>query len=384
MAHPIYFDYNATTPLAPEVREAMDPWLDSIPTNPGAVHSFGRAARAAVEQAREQVADLCGGGDVIFTSGGTEADNLALSCRLGWPPRGHVVVSDIEHPAVLAACASLAALGVEISTLSPCDQGRVCAEDLESAIREDTRIVSVQAANNETGTVQPVAELAAVAERHGVPLHTDAVQAASWFNLPELLGGASMISLAGHKIAGPTGVGALVLRTPMEVQPTLHGGGQQRARRPGTEPTALLVGFGAACERASRERVEQAERVGVLARELVGMLKTRIPEVRITVTEADRMPNTVHVAFPDCPADLLVARADLDGLAISAGSACASGLSHGSHVLAALGVPARYRDGAVRISLGYGSTREEVEGAALILAASVDAVRYATPDVAPA
>lgn len=379
MGKPIYFDYNATTPLAPEVREAMEPWLECVPTNPGPVHCFGRAARAAVETARAQVAALCGGGDVIFTSGGTEADNLALSCRLGWPPAGHVVVSDIEHPAVLSTCAALGALGVEVSTLAADEQGRVETAALAAQLRPDTRIVSVMTANNETGTLQPVAELAGIAADHGVPLHTDAVQSAAWFDLPQVIGDAAMVTLAAHKIAGPPGVGALVLRTPCDVQASIHGGGQQRGRRPGTEPTALLVGFGAACERVGRERAEQARRIDGLSRKLMATLENTIEGVRLTVPDADRMPNTVHVAFADCPAGLLVARADLDGLAMSAGSACASGVGRGSHVLAAIGVPPRYRDGAVRISLGYGTTEEEVERGAAIIAGAVTAVRHAVP-----
>jgi cysteine desulfurase len=280
---------------------------------------------------------------------------------------------------VLSACASLAALGVEISTLPVDEQGRVLPDTLASALRPETRIVSVMTANNETGTLQPVAELAAIAAEREIPLHTDAVQSASWFDLPTVIGEAAMVTLAGHKIAGPPGVGALVLRRPLDVQATIHGGGQQRGRRPGTEPTALLVGFGAACARAMREREAQVERIDALSRKLVAALESTIDGMRITVPDAARMPNTVHLAFADCPAGLLVARADLDGLAMSAGSACASGVSRGSHVLAAIGLEARYRDGAVRISLGYGTTEDEIERGAQIIAQAVQAVRHSAP-----
>lgn len=380
----IYLDYNATAPLAAEVREAMLPWLASLPTNPGAVHQSGQAARAAVEAARADVAEFCGGGDVVFTSGGTEADNLAITGLLGWPPAGHLVVSAVEHPAILEPTAAMAQLGVEVTSVGVDAQGRVDPDDVIAALRPATRLISVMAANNETGTLQPTAEIAARAAEHGVPVHCDAVQIAAWFDLDRHLGDSAMATLAGHKIGGPAGVGALVLRRPMQLQPTLHGGGQQQGRRPGTEPTALLVGMGAACRRARRRHAQEAERVAALAAELVGKLQASTEDLLLTVPSAPRLPNTVHVCLADCAADLLVARLDLDGVAISAGSACASGVSHGSHVLAALGVPDAYRDGAIRISLGYETSDEEIERAAILIPAAIQAIRAATQAGVPA
>lgn len=374
----IYFDYNATAPLAAEVREAMLPWLASVPTNPGAVHHSGRLSRAAIEAARAEVAALCGGGDVIFTSGGTEADNLAITSLLGWPPTGHLVVSAVEHPAILEPAAAMAQLGIEVSDIGVDKQGRVEVDAVIEAIRPDTRLVSVMSANNETGTLQPVAEIAARAAQHGVPVHSDAVQVAAWFDLVEHLGESAMASLAGHKIGGPPGIGALILRRPLSLQPSQHGGGQQQGRRPGTEPTALIVGMGAACRRVSLRRAVEAERIAKLAQDLVGRLEASTPELMVTVPSAPRLPNTVHVCLAGCAADLLVARLDLDGVAISAGSACASGVAHGSYVLAALGVPEEYRDGAIRISLGYETTAAEVDRAAVLIPAAIDAIRGAT------
>lgn len=374
----IYLDYNATAPLAPEVHEAMLPWLGSAPTNPGAVHQSGQAARAAVEAARADVAAFCGGGDVIFTSGGTEADNLAITGLLGWPPTGHLVLSAVEHPAILEPAAAVAQLGVEVTTVKVDAQARVDPNDVLAAVRSDTRLISIMGANNETGTLQPVAEIAALAAEHGVPVHCDAVQVAAWFELDNHLGVTAMATLAGHKIGGPPGVGALVLRHPLQLQPTLHGGGQQQGRRPGTEPTALLVGMGAACRRAGQRHAQEAERVAALADELVGRIEASTQHLFVTIPTAPRLPNTVHICFADCAADLLVARLDLDGVAISAGSACASGVAHGSHVLAALGVPDVYRDGAIRISLGYETTAEEIARAATLIPAAVQAIRAAT------
>jgi cysteine desulfurase len=379
----IYLDYNATAPLAPEVRAAMDPWLGAVPTNPGAVHQYGQTARAAVEAARAEVAAFCGGGDVVFTSGGTEADNLAVSALLGWPPAGHLVVSAIEHPAVLEAAAALGAC-VDITSVDVDAEGRLNTDAVAAAIREDTRLVSVMAANNETGTLQPIVDIAARAAAHGVPMHTDAVQAAAWVDLATALAGAQLISLSGHKIGGPPGVGALVVRGAQQLRPGLHGGGQQQGRRPGTEPTALLVGLAAACRRVTDQREAQGRRIGELSRQLSARLVEATPDMRVTVPNADRLPNTVHVCFADCPADLLVARADLDGLAISAGSACASGVAHGSYVLAALGVPPAYQNGAVRLSMGYDTTEDDVAEAAAILSSAVAAVRAALPAGAPA
>ena len=372
----IYLDYNATAPLAPEVRAAMEPWLEPVPTNPGAVHQFGQAARAAVEGARAEVAAFCGGGEVIFTSGGTEADNLAITSQLGWPPSGHIVVSAIEHPAILEPAAAHAAMGVEVTAVRVDAEGRVEPSAVAAAITAETRLVSVMAANTETGTLQPVAEVALLAAERGVPVHTDAVQAAAWLDLEAHVGGAQFLSLSGHKIGGPPGIGALVVRQPATIQPGLHGGGQQLGRRPGTEPTFLQVGLAAACRRVATQRVDQAHRVAALTDDFLGRVLAAT-DARVTVPSAPRLPNTIHICFANCPADLLVARADLDGLAISAGSACASGVAHGSYVLAALDVPPEVRDGAVRVSLGYDTTASEIERAAALLASAVAAVRGA-------
>jgi len=358
----VYLDYNATAPLAAEVRGAMEPWLVETAANPASVHRDGQRARAAVESASHQVLELCGGHEVVFTSGGTEADNLALTGLLGWPPQGHLVVSANEHPAVLEPTEALAAFGVQTTRVPVDAEGRVDPDAVAEALRDDTVLVSIMAANNETGTIQPVREVAALARRHGVRLHCDAVQAAAWLDLDELLEAVDMVSLSGHKIGGPPGIGALVLRQPLDLTPVLRGGGQQRGRRAGTEPTALIAGFGAACERArARHRVEAA-RVGALASKLAAEIVDLVPEARLTVPTAPRLPNTIHICFAECSGDLLVACLDLENIAASAGSACASGVAHGSHVLEALDLPRRYQTGALRLSMGYGTDDRQTSG----------------------
>lgn len=368
-----YLDYNATAPLATSVREAMEPWIAATAANPASVHRDGQRARAAVEAASQQVLELCGGHDVVFTSGGTEADNLALTGLLGWPPQGHLVVSAIEHPAVLEPTEALATFGVETTRVSVDSEGRVDPDAVAGALRDDTVLVSIMAANNETGTIQPVREIAAIARRRGVRVHCDAVQAAAWLDLEELLAEVDMVSLSGHKIGGPPGIGALVLRQPLDLTPLLRGGGQQRGRRAGTEPTALIVGFGSSCARARARHGVEAERVGSLANALAAEIVDLVPDARLTVPTAARLPNTIHVCFAECPGDLLVACLDLDNIAASAGSACASGVAHASHVLEALDLPSRYRTGALRLSMGYGTDDQQTSDLGSRIARCVEA-----------
>lgn len=376
----IYLDTNATAPLAPEVREAMEPWLHEVPSNPSGIHEPARRARAAVEDARDRVGELCGEDfRVVFTSGGTEADNLALWSAAGLPPTGHLVVSAIEHPAIHEPARALTALGVDVDLVPVDADGRVAPEAVQEALREDTRLVSIMTANNEIGTLQPISRIVEIAHARGVPVHTDAVQAAAWLDLADELGEIDMVSLSGHKIGGPPGIGALLLRTGVEVrEPLIRGGGQQSGRRAGTEPTILTVGFGAACARVARRRDREARRVAALADALRSGIESTVPDIQETGTGAPRLPNTVHVCFPDCAGDALVARLDLDGVAASAGSACASGVAHGSAVLEAIGLPPRLQAGAVRFSLGYHTSEDEIAAAIERIAAAVEAVRAAS------
>lgn len=371
----IYLDHNATAPLCPEAAAAMRAWMEPIPANPSAVHRSGQRARAAIEMARDQVASVCGpGSEVIFTSSGTEADNLALWGVLGWPPRGHLIVSAIEHPAILEPARALESLGVAVTVVPVDRQGRIDPGAVEAAITDETRLISLMAANNEVGTLQPVARVAAIGRAREIPVHCDAVQALAWLPLLAHAGNADMLTLAAHKIGGPVGIGALVLRRPLRLEPLLRGGGQQRGRRPGTEAVALAVGFGAACERVAGRRDTETIRIGALT-ERLRVRCLLIPDVEATVTGAATLPNTLHLSVGGAEGAALVARLDLEGLSVSGGSACTSGVAQGSHVLEAMGIGAQRSRGVLRISLGYDTTSAQIDRAAAILERAIAAVR---------
>lgn len=373
-----YLDYNATAPMRPAVADAMAAALGAT-GNPSSVHRFGRLARQRIEEARGTVAALVGArpGQVVFTSGGTEADNSAIFGAMGWPPQGHLVISAIEHPAVLEPAAALHELGLEVTRVAVGADGRVDPEAVRDALRPDTRLVSIMAANNEVGTLQPIVEIAAIVRESGALFHTDAVQAAPWVDLRPLVAASDLLSVSSHKLAGPLGMGALYVRPGIELVPLIRGGGQQGGRRGGTEATASMLGFGAACTRALRERDQAAARVAELRDRLEASIVDGVEGVRRNGARAARLPNTCHVCFARCDGNALVARLDLEGIAASAGSACASGLAHSSPVLEALGVTREYLPGALRLSLGYESGGADVDRALEVIPEAVRDVRDA-------
>ena len=375
----VYLDYNATAPLALEAAEAMSPWLMPRAANPSSPHRPGRQARAAVEDARRSVGRLLAAepANVVFTSGGTEADNLALWGAFGWPPGGHLIVSAVEHPAVLGPAVALEAAGVEVTRLGVDESGIVDLEELELAIRPDTRLVSVMAANHEVGTLQPVEQIARLAQAQDVIFHCDAVQAAPWADLGSLTASADLVSISAHKLAGPVGVGALFVRAGLSLQPHLRGGAQQAGRRGGTEPVALISGFAAACERVMRLRDEAIPRARLLRDSLENALLEQIPDAFRSGAPGDRLPNTSHLCFASCDGNALVARLDLEGVAAASGAACSTGVPEPSHVLAAMGINPALRGGALRISLGYETSRDEVNRAIRIIPESIEALRRA-------
>jgi cysteine desulfurase len=372
----VYLDHNASVPLCVEAINEMQPWLTGSVSNPSSVHRSGQRSRAAVEKARGQVAKLlgCQPSAVIFTSGGTEANNMAIWGGLGWPPHGHLVVSAIEHPAVMEPAVALRDLGVEVTFVPADNQAVVALESVQAAISPNTRLVSIMAANNEVGSLQPIEKIAAMAHDSGALFHTDAVQAAPWTDLQPLTISSELLSLSSHKIAGPMGIGALYVRPGLDLPPFVRGGGQQGGRRGGTEATALIVGFGAACARTQAIRDESVVRVAGLRDRLEATLLDSIEGARRNGSES-RLPNTCHMSFAHCDGNVLVARLDLDGVSASAGAACASGVAETSPVIDALRLPAKYSAGSLRLSLGYETTESDVDRAIHAIPNAVHAVR---------
>ena len=353
---PIYLDYNATAPVKPAVAEAMAEAL-CAPGNPSSVHGFGRAARKRIEDARERIAALvdCAPSALVFTAGGTEANNTALK-GAGRPT---IVASAIEHPAVLRAAEACAETLVRL----PVDaEGRVDMAALDGALAAHgpDALVSVMLANNETGAIQPVAEIAARARAAGALVHCDAVQAPGRIPLSFAALGVDMMSLSAHKFAGPKGIGALVVRADLEVAPLVHGGGQERGRRGGTENGAGIVGFGVAATLA-REDLARAGEITALRDRLEARLRETEPAVHVFSAGAERLPNTSCVTMPGVQSETQVMGLDLAGAAVSAGSACSSGKVEPSHVLRALGAPDDIGGCAIRVSLGWATTEREID-----------------------
>jgi len=363
----IYLDHNASTPLVPEAREAMLRLLDPVFGNPSSLHRAGQAARAAVEEARDQVAALTGAPaeSVVFVSGGTEADNLALRGIMeASRARGsgiHLLVSAVEHPAVLGTAEALSEAGFQIGVIPADAQGRIDPSEVERRLRPDTALVSIMLANHEVGAVQPIRGIAALLRARRIALHVDAVQAAAHLpvNLDEL--GADLLALSAHKMGGPKGIGALVVRPGAELRPQITGGAQQGRRRGGTESPALCAGFGAAVRRLRDGG--RRETVRILRDRLEETIRTTVPGARPLADRTERLPNTSCIIFEGVRGDALVVALDLEGIQVSFGAACASGMARPSHVLTAMGVPAAAALGAVRFSLGAATTAEEIERA---------------------
>lgn len=372
---PVYLDHAATTPLDEAVLEAMLPYLRDHFGNPSSVHAPGRRARFAVEDARERVAALLGAepAEVVFTSGGTEADNAALRGVLTSPGRRGpgLVTSSVEHEAVLQPARALEAEGHPVTVLTPQPSGAVTPEQVASAITPETGLVSVMLVNNELGTVNPVREIAAVCRSRGVPFHTDAVQAAGLYDLDVHALGVDLLSLSGHKVYGPKGVGVLFVRAGTPFEPLIRGGAQERRRRGGTENVAAVVGFAEALERAQASVEVERTRLRALRDRLARLVREQFGEgVRFnTPLEAEAAPHILNVSFPPVggePLDgeMLLLGLDLAGVYASSGSACASGAVEPSHVLRALGVPRATANATVRFSLGRSTTEADVEAAA--------------------
>ena len=362
----IYFDHAATTPLDPRVRAAMQPFLEGTFGNPSSLHTEGRAARAAVEQARQKVAALVGAkeGEVIFTGGGTEADNLALLGVLRTRPApAHLITTAIEHPAVLETARRLAREGVLVTYLPVSGDGIVDPSELARALRPETRLVSIMAANNVVGTIQPVRELARLTHEHGALFHTDAVQAAGKVPLDLQRDGIDLLSLSGHKLHGPKGIGALIVRDRVPLSPVISGGGQERGLRSGTENVAAIVGLGEAARLCLESRGDESARLVQLRDRLIEGVLSTISCAYVIGDRFRRLPGHACFGFAGHEGDSIKLLLALDqvGIAASAGSACsAHKAAEPSYVLAAMGFDAFRARGALRITLGRFNTDEEV------------------------
>lgn len=358
-----YLDHNATTPLDERVLEAMLPFLREGFGNPSSLHGFGRVARNALDTARQQVADLVGAhpSQVVFTSGGTEANNAALKGVAERAATGHIAVSAVEHASVLGPAAALGRRGWRIDTLPVDGDGRVRRDAVAAALRPDTALVSVMAANNETGTLQDLPAVAEALRGHGVRLHTDAVQAAGKVALDFAASGAHLMSLSAHKLYGPKGVGALVVDKSLDWGPLLQGGDQERGRRAGTENVAAIAGFGRAAELARQELDRANAHLRGLRDRLEARLQEHLPEAVILGRDAERLPNTVMLALPGLDGETLLMGLDGQGFAVSSGAACGSAKNEPSHVLAAMGVPGELAQCSLRVSLGRGNSEDDVD-----------------------
>ena len=380
-----YLDHAATTPMLPEALDAYVAAARQV-GNASSLHAAGRGARRLVEESRERVAAVLGArpSEVIFTSGGTESDNLATkglfwARRAGDPARTRVVASSVEHHAVMDAVDWLGAHeGAEVTWLAVDAFGRVDPATLTDALGDDVAMVSVQWANNEVGTIQPITALAAATAAAGVPFHTDAVQAVGQVPVDFAASGAAALTLTGHKLGGPIGVGALLLGRDVDCTPILHGGGQERDVRSGTLDTAGVAAFAVAVETAVKTQGEYAARIGALRDELVARVREALPDAVHNGDPADRLAGNAHFSFPGCEGDALLLLLDAQGIACSTGSACSAGVAQPSHVLLAMGADDGRARSSLRFTLGHTSTVDDVDALLAALPGAVERSRRAT------
>ena len=361
----IYMDHAATTPLAPEVLEAMIPYFIDYYGNASSLHSFGREAREAIEDGRSKIAGLINAepSEIYFTSGGTESDNLALK-GIAWRNRKkgcHIITSSIEHPAILEVCKTLAKQGFEVTYLPVTEEGLVELSSLESAIRKDTILISIMHANNEIGTIQPLHELGEIAKEKNVYFHSDGVQTVGKIGVDVKRLGVDALSISGHKLYGPKGIGVLYVRKAVKIESIQQGGGHENGLRSGTENVPGIVGLGRAVELAKNTMVEEAERLTSLRDRLKDFVLNRIEESWLNGHSAKRLPNNLNLGFKYIEGESLILYLDAKGIAASTGSACSSKKLTASHVLTAIGLKPEYSHGSLRLTLGRGNTSDDVD-----------------------
>src|SRR5215510_15104433 len=374
----VYLDHNASTPVHPEVLETMLPYFSERFGNASSVHGFGREAREGLDVAREQIARFLrvSKDEVVFTSGGTESDNLGIAAARR---SGHIITSQIEHHAVLRTCETLETQGFAVTYLPVDEYGMVRPEEVEKAIRPDTMVVSLMHANSEVGTLQPMTEIGRITRAHGIPLHVDAVQTFGKVPIDVDAFGIDLLSFSGHKIYGPKGVAGLYIRKGTKMTAVQHGGDHERRRRAGTENVAGLVGFGKAVEIRGREMADEAVRLAGLRDRLWEGIRSEVEEVRLNGHPTMRLPGTCNMCFRNIESESIVLGLDLKGIATSAGSACTSGSVEPSYVLVAMGLPLEWAMGAVRCSLGRSTTASDIDYVVECVEPLVRKLRSATP-----
>jgi cysteine desulfurase len=377
MKQRIYLDNSATTQVDELVVQAMFPCFRETFGNASSIHIYGQEARAKVEEARRSVAELLGADtrEIVFTSGGTESDNAALWGIFRANRKGnHIITTKIEHPAILATCKAMESSGAEITYVPVDGSGRVDPAAVEEAIRESTVLISVMHANNETGVIQPVEEISRIAQSRGVAIHTDAVQSIGKIPVDVRELGVDLLSMSGHKIHGPKGIGVLYIKKGTRIAPFMTGGSHERKRRAGTENVPAIAGLGAAASLARQRLPEMRERVAALRDKIEQEAQSRIAGTRVN-GQAPRLPNITNLSFDGLEGEAAVIALDLEGLSVSTGSACASGSLEPSHVLMAMGLRPEIVQGSLRFSLGYHTTAEEVDQAIKILESVIQRLR---------
>jgi cysteine desulfurase len=378
--HRIYLDNNATTPVLPEVFEAMRPYFSESFGNASSIHHHGQQTRAAVEDARESVAALlsCRASEIVFTSGGTEADNLAVAGLVG--AGDHVITSSIEHHAVLLACKHLEEIGCEVTVLPVDGRSLVDPDDVRRALRSNTKLISVMMANNETGVLQPVEEIGRIANEAGVCFHTDAVQAAAKVAIDVKRIGCHALSISGHKIHAPQGVGALYVRKETRLQPLFYGGRYERSHRAGTENVPGIVGLGKAAQLA-KEALERGDdqKMAAMRDRLQQRILAQVEEAGVNGEGATRVPNTTNIHFDHIDGEAMVIALDLKGMAVSTGAACSSGAIEPSHVLVAMGLRTDQARASIRFSLGKQTVAEDIDIALALVPETVARLRELSP-----
>jgi cysteine desulfurase len=387
----VYLDHNATTPVAPEVLEAMLPYFSASFANASSIHSDGQFARGAVEEARESVARLIGAkpAEIVFTSGGTESDNLAIFGTVAAAANAagtarldgaiHVITTAIEHHAVLHSCQKLQRDSVDVTFVPVASDGIVDPEDIRRTLRPNTVLISVMHANNELGTIQPIEEIAKIAREARVHFHSDAVQSAGKLPLDVNRLGVDMLTLSAHKIYGPKGAGALYVRPGTRLDPILYGGHHERDRRPGTENVAAIVGFGRVAEMARTSVAQDSPRTAALRDRFEDAILASVPQSHVNGNRARRVANTTNITFPYAEGESLVIALDLRGIAVSTGAACSSGAVEPSHVLTAIGLTPEEGRCSIRFSLGRETTAEEIDFAIGIVPEVVAHLRDLSP-----